>query len=126
MTKDKDIVNVIRYFRPSEEDEYFSNIPRNLYGITVEYEINYKTETVKARWSVCSGDNFSRARGKKLVKKIPYLTEFPLACVEYFNGLNWALIERLQQLGYTPFATTNYSTVHRLFSNSLRKLKQGI
>lgn len=125
--ENKDIVNVTRYLRPESYNPWGNTLPSNLFGITIDYQIDYQEDTVKARWSVCSGDNFSRKVGKEEAVKNDYLIVFPLEEVEEFAGLTEALTFELNVLfpSKHKFYFSDYEYKHALFSKALRKLKQG-
>lgn len=65
-----DVIKIKRFIRPADfrfrydyesDDKFFDH--DNLYGITLLFEIDYKSGVVKAKHSVCNGDNFSKEIG---------------------------------------------------------------
>jgi hypothetical protein len=59
-----DIVEIVRFYRPILRSEY--GIGRDIIsdrGVTVMFTLDYAKEIFTARYSVCKGDNFSRATG---------------------------------------------------------------
>ncbi|HSH64835.1 MAG TPA: hypothetical protein VLB84_03340, partial [Bacteroidia bacterium] len=67
----ENVIEIIRYIRVSDErfshdlkspDKFFDH--DNLYGITMLFTIDYNSMVVKAKHSVCNGDNFSKEEGK--------------------------------------------------------------
>lgn len=56
---------VFRHIRPDVYGIGLHEYHSNLYGITVRYEIDYNSYTVRASWSICRGDNFEKVFGRK-------------------------------------------------------------
>lgn len=114
MGKYDEVVEVIRYIRPEEVED------QNLYGITILYSIDYINEVVKAKWSVCRGDNFDKNVGKSNAEKSRTFTYFDLDEIKEHKGLTNALVVHLKsQLGWGSIFD-HYEFKHRLFSEALK------
>lgn len=126
MGKYDEVVNVVRYVRPpnSEKYEEWETFRQNLYGITILYSLDYKKQVVKAKWSVCKGDNFDKDIGKAKAESSKKSFEFPLGDVDIHFGLTMALVNNLVAhagCGQT-FVLEGYETLHNLFSEASRSL----
>lgn len=121
----KDMISVVRYERPFEFEvgKYGEN--SNLYGITILYEINYNTQLVKAKWSVCNGDNFSKKIGKSLAEKSDVSWNFNLDLVTKYGSLKLALFEVLVDLLEDEYNPCDFEDALSLFLRSTRKLKSN-
>lgn len=68
-TKEKPmVVNVNRYYRPYRVDFRLDDCvaEKHTYsdrGVTIMFTLDYNERTFTAKWSICNGDNFSKAIG---------------------------------------------------------------
>lgn len=108
MTK-PNIVEVTRYIRPDVHDFEPYRTHSNLYGITVIYEVDYAARLVKARWSMCRGDNFSKKEGIKRARASDKVVVFPL---DDKVSLNLGLLTELDTEGLTVQTLWEQNTVN--------------
>ena len=94
-------VNTTRYIRPNQFfpwdfSSYEKVIKDNLYGVTVEFEIDFGCKFVTANWSVCNGDNFSREVGKSIAAMNNQQFEFNYSWAEDKGSLVDGLIHAIR------------------------------
>lgn len=63
--KKPDLIEVVRYYRPLNDN---GNIDSSR-GITAIFTIDYVNNVFKATWSMCNGDNFDKQLGKALANE---------------------------------------------------------
>lgn len=98
-----DVIKIQRFIRPSDfrfrydyesDDKFFDH--DNLYGITLLFEIDYKGGVVKAKHSVCNGDNFSREIGISYAEINHTECYFPVEMIVNEGNTTEAYLEFLQ------------------------------
>lgn len=67
MNKEKPmVVEINRFYRPKEmpkNGKSFEHVIASNRGVTIMFTLNYETRQFTARYSICNGDNFSKATG---------------------------------------------------------------
>lgn len=100
----ENVVEITRYIRVSDErfshdlrspDKFFDH--DNLYGITMLFTIDYNSMVVKAKHSVCNGDNFSKEEGKSRAELNHVECYFPAELIEKHGGTVEAYLHFLQE-----------------------------
>lgn len=83
---------VFRHIRPDDFGLAVHRENDNLYGITVRYEIDYNSYTVRASWAICRGDNFDKHTGRKMAS---FAKEYTYR-LDTSKPLSLSLFENLQ------------------------------
>lgn len=128
-------VEVIRYLRPvtvggieknkrmgMSHSVSHSQAYSNLYGISVVYELDYITRVVKASWSVCNGDNFSKAEGVQRAKENNQKFAFSISDIDKYGDLTQAFIAAIDFKSGCEYNNYDFDALVR----HLRKLGQAI
>lgn len=117
-----DFANVFRYIRPIEffDFEEYGDFT-NLYGITINYLIDYKTGVVDAGWSVCNGDNFDKKIGRKLAEETSKVFTFLLSDVDKYEGLTNALVANITE-GHWDRVPTYFDDTLEIFLKASRNM----
>lgn len=130
-------VEVVRYIRPDNKvwvlDKYEEN--SNLYGVTVVFDVDYDSQTVVAKWSVCNGDNFEKTLGKQIAKSSKLAFTFPMSTVKEKEGIVAALLfelccaldpvnlENYKDVNFNTGKKDRFDTVMKIFLTANRELK---
>jgi hypothetical protein len=125
-------IEVVRYIRPTVTMTHQTN----LYGITVIYEIDYDTRTVRASWAICEGENFSKTIGYAYAnarQQEGKVIVFNFDTIDDFAGLSNTLRESIAAtLGllspreYARYFGWDFSDDLFLFKEGLKFCNKGV